>query len=719
MARGHFFRDLVAGLVVSLMAISFYVSCAALLFQGPLSMYLAQGVGMSLAGGALMSLAAFRTSSMPLASLGPEPATVPILAAMTAAIAAACSPAAALPTAVVALCIACLLIGLGWFLLGRKGAGDLVRYIPYPVIGGFLSAVGWLMVSGGAAVSQGASLTPTSILAMFREGPHAQLVVGTAVALAIWGSTLRFKHTLLIPGLIVASCLAVHAGLWAVGLDPATARAGGWLMPAFGLILPPSPLQPALFSAVDWGVVAAQSGLLAVSVAVSVIGLLLAESSLEVAFDTRADFNADLKLLGVINMVLAPLGGLQGGVSVSRSLATREAGAVGRLAGAVNGAACLGVMLVGGPVLALIPKPVLGGLLMFLGLGILKAWLYDGRKRLSRGDYAVVVAILLLTIAFGYLQAVIAGVVICCFDFAVSSARVGPVRRNFSRNEWPGSVERAASEVTLLRAQGERVRVVELQGTLFFGSIRRLGGELEALMTRSEAPIDLLVLDFRRVPAMDSSAAQALARVLKVAAAQGVALAYSGMSARVGAVLRSNGALPAGGPVEHGDVAQALASWEDGILRGAQHQLPRHPLQAWLAEEMGSPAQAQALLERLERVTLRPGEVLFRQGEGADALYLVEEGRLSVFLGDEGAEHRIRTVQAGATVGEMGLYREGGRSATVRADVDSAVLRVSKAGLDAIERELPALAIGLHRLFVRLLASRLEHANANARAQAA
>jgi len=712
-------RDLVAGLVVSLMAISFYVSCAALLFQGPLAIYLAQGVGMSLTGGALMSLAAFRTSSMPLASMGPEPATVPILGAITAAVAAGCTAAAALPTVVTALCVAGFLIGLGWYTLGRKRAGDLVRYIPYPVIGGFLSAVGWLMVSGGAAVSKGASLTPAALLGMARQGPPAQLLVGVAVALLIWGSTLRFKHTLLIPGLIVSSCLAVHAGLWWAGLDPATARAAGWLMPAFGVIMPPSPLQPAFFTAVDCGVLAAQSGLIAVSVAVSVIGLLLAESSLEVAFDTRADFNADLKLLGLVNIALAPLGGLQGGVSVSRSLANREAGAAGRLAGAVNGTACLAVMAVGGPVLALIPKPVLGGLLMFLGLSILKVWLFDGRKRLSRGDYAVVVVILLLTIAFGYLQAVIAGVVICCFDFAVSSARVGAVRRIFSRNEWPGSVERAAAEVLLLRASGERVRVVELQGTLFFGSIRRLGTELEALMTRTQAPLDLLVLDFHRVPAMDSSAAQALARVLKVAAAQQVRLAYSGASPRVRAVLRANGALPPGGPAEHEDVAAALAAWEDALLQAAQQQLPRDPLQAWLAEEMGSPERAQDLLARLERITLQPGDVLFRQGEGADALYLVEQGRLSVFLGGEGAEHRIRTVQAGATVGEMGLYREGGRSATVRAEVASAVLRVSKAGLDAIERESPGLAIGLHRLFVRLLASRLEHANAHARAQAA
>ena len=68
----------------------------------------------------------------------------------------------------------------------------------------------------------------------------------------------------------------------------------------------------------------------------------------------------------------------------------------------------------------------------------------------------------------------VVGVVVCCFDFAVSSARLGPIRRSFSRNDWPGRVERSARESATLSANGERLRIVELQGALFFGSIRTL-----------------------------------------------------------------------------------------------------------------------------------------------------------------------------------------------------------------------------------------------------
>jgi CRP-like cAMP-binding protein len=59
----------------------------------------------------------------------------------------------------------------------------------------------------------------------------------------------------------------------------------------------------------------------------------------------------------------------------------------------------------------------------------------------------------------------------------------------------------------------------------------------------------------------------------------------------------------------------------------------------------------------------------------------------------------------------MGVYLAARRSATVRASTSATVLRLKKTKLNEIEARSPTLAIALHRIFVRLLASRLEHAN--------
>ena len=78
----------------------------------------------------------------------------------------------------------------------------------------------------------------------------------------------------------------------------------------------------------------------------------------------------------------------------------------------------------------------------------------------------------------------------------------------------------------------------------------------------------------------------------------------------------------------------------------------------------------------------------------------------------------MRSIQACGTVGEMGLYRATPRSATVQAETDSVVLRMTRSTLLEIEVQAPELALALHRMFVRLLASRLAHANAQTTALA-
>lgn len=712
----HIFGDLVSGVVVSLVAIAFYISSGALLFQGPLAPHLATGIGAALAGGAVLALVSAWRGSIGLSSVGPEPATIPVLAGMTAAIASQASGPAAFPTVCVALGVVALLIGGSWALLGRFGAGDAIRYIPYPVIGGFLAAIGWLMFSGGMGVVLGRPVTLALAADLLTHGPGAQLVAGTAVAVTLWWSAQRIKHVLLLPGLIVLFTVLIHAWLRAQGLDLQTATAQGWLVQEFGQALPAWPLDATLWAAVDWSLLLRQSGAMLSAVIVSVIALLLSDSSLEVAFDTRADFNQDLKALGMGNVFLGLMGGLVGGISISRSLLNREAGAVSRFSGVVKGVLCVLAMLAGGPVIALIPKAVLGGILMYIGMGMLNAWLVDGRRRLARNDYLVVLCMMLLTMAVGYLPAVVLGVVVCCFDFAVASSRLGPLRRSFTRNEWPGKVERSAAQNDALDARGGTLRIVELQGALFFGSMRTLAAQLELLMYDVHRGGSLLI-DMQRVHGMDSSAAQAMARILKAAAKHGVALAFCSVSAPVRRVLAANGCLPAGGPPLWDDLDHAVRDWEDRTLAALPVQAD--PLAQWLQAELGSAGAALQLMGWLQKLTLQPGDVLFRQGDEADSVYLVQRGSLVASLQVGQERFKLRSIQSGGTVGEMGVYRARQRSATVQAEEPTEVLCMTRSTLQEIEARAPELAILLHRLFVRLLASRLEHANAQAKALSA
>jgi SulP family sulfate permease len=709
-------RDLVSGLVVCLVALSFYLSSAALIFQGPLAPHLSVGIGSAIAGGAILALFQAWKGSLRLASAGAEPTTLPIIATLTAAVAAQCTAATLLPTAVMALSLTALLAGATWFALGRFGAGHVIRYIPYPVIGGCLAVIGWLMFAGGIGVVLGEPFTLGRAARSPMSMAGAQLVFGLAIGTSIWWVTARVKHMLTLPALIAAWVAATHAWLWTHGIGIGSAREQGWLMREFALALPALPLSPAILPQVQWTVIANEAGTILSVVVLSVVSLLLSDSSLELAFDERADLNGDLKGLGLGNMAVALAGGLTGGLSISRSILNRDAGAATRMSGVIKALACLAAMLAGGPVIAMIPKPVLGGILIYLGIVLLKGWAIDGRKRLARRDHAVVLAMVALAVVAGALPALLVGVIVCCFDFAISSSRLGPVRRVFTRNEWPARVERSAPEARALRGAGGGLSCVELQGTLFFGSMRALGNRIEELINTTPT-MERLVIDFRRVPWIDSSAAQAMARLIKVGAKAGVAVALSGASPAVLGVLAVNGCITATGPAVFEDIDHAFTAWDEAVLAGTA-PAPR-PLEEWLAAELGSADAVARLMDWVEKITLEPGEVLCSQGDPADSMYLVQEGRLAATIAAHGGAFKVRAIQAGGTVGEMGLYRQTVRSATVRAEVPSVVLGVTREALHDIERRAPELAIALHRLFVRLLASRLDHANAQTAALAA
>ena len=706
-------RDLLAGLVVSLAALSFYISAASLLFQGPLAAEVPVAIGAALLGAVILGLVSAWRGSLPLASAGAEPAVVPVLAAITAGVAAQTQGAHALPTALAALALTALATGAAWWWMGRRRAGDLIRYIPYPVIGGFIGAVGWLMFTGGIGVATGSPFRLVDAPAWLQQQADARLAVGLLLGGALWWITRRRTHVLTLPGLLLGTALLIHAGLFLAGLDLAAARQRGWLPAAFAHTWPVWPGLPAVLGAVQWTVVAQQAGLMASAVIVATLSLLLSITSLEVAWDSRADLNRDLRALGAGNLLVGAAGGLVGGVSMSRSMLNRSAGASGRSSGVVLAGVCLLAMGWGGPLISLVPRPLLGGLLVYLGLGMLKTWLIDSRRQLPWRDHFTVVLMVGITAVAGFLPAVFVGILACCLDLALSSARLSPVRRIVAGPAWPGKVERHALQAEFLQAQHVRLRIIELQGLLFFGSAAQLTRQVEQLLADPLPPRRLLI-DFQHVNWVDSSAAQALARLFKQAQRHGTVVELSQVSAGLLASLRA--VTPAGEPLPrvHADIDAALSVIEDELLAG---QPPLGPqFGAWLSAALPTPDSRQQVLGYFEPLQLAAGDTLFSQGEASEALYLVQSGRLSAHVRAGEREVWVRAIHAGGALGEMGLFRATTRSATVRADETSVVLQLRRERLEAMQREVPELAASLYRQFLKQMATRVDQLTAQANA---
>ena len=214
-------RNVGAGLIASLLLLASAFSNGALIFSGPLQPFLGQGVAAALITTAVTTIFVALTSNFPSAIAGPVGNTAALLAAMMVTLAPVLSglpPDQALGLAVAGLGGAALLTGLALFALGWKRLGKLIRFVPYPVVAGFLAATGWLIVSGAIRMVTGVPIS-RSTLASFAE-PHIGFLLGSTViwAAALWLLTARLRNPLAVPLALVAATLLVHGVLTVFGL---------------------------------------------------------------------------------------------------------------------------------------------------------------------------------------------------------------------------------------------------------------------------------------------------------------------------------------------------------------------------------------------------------------------------------------------------------------------------------------------------------------------
>jgi len=156
-------------------------SFAALIFTGPLSQYIPQGIWIGLFTAVVVGAIVSLTSSYPGVIAIPQDRVAPILALMAASITTrmeSASPQEKCLGVMAAIAVVSLVTGLFLFLLGRLRLGNMIRYIPYPVIGGFLAGSGWLLVPGAWRVMTGRALTLEALPLLFRSDVLAQWLPG-------------------------------------------------------------------------------------------------------------------------------------------------------------------------------------------------------------------------------------------------------------------------------------------------------------------------------------------------------------------------------------------------------------------------------------------------------------------------------------------------------------------------------------------------------------
>src|SRR5262249_33849990 len=142
---------------------------------------------------------------------------------------------------------------------------------------------------------------------------------------------------------------------------------------------------------------------------VTCMSALLNTAALELTTRRDADLDDELGALGLSNILSSIFGGVVSCISLSRTTLAYETGARGRLAG-LAAAAFAGVILLIGPgFLGLVPKSVVGGLLLFMGFDLAGQWLGQSAKRLSKLEYATLLAVAATILFLGFIPGIIFG----------------------------------------------------------------------------------------------------------------------------------------------------------------------------------------------------------------------------------------------------------------------------------------------------------------------
>ena len=449
---------------------------------------------------------------------------------------------------------AVMLAGIFQIALGAFGIGQYIRLVPYPVVSGFMSGIGVIIIILQIDAFFGHS-SPSGTLSHLAYVPTALSDINfSALAVGVVTLAVAFnwptKWGTYVPGPLAALTVGT---LLSLGL-PA--------MPILGDI--PSGIPDIHLPVFE------QSAMLLVIEAAFILAVLGSIDSLLTSLvadnmtRTRHDSNQELIGQGIGNTVAGFFGGIAGAGATMRTVINIRSGGVTRLSGMLHSLVLMAVVLGVGSIAAVIPHAALAGVLVKVGMDIIDFSYLKRAHRGPRWDLVLMALVLGLTVFIDLITAVATGVVLAALAYVKQVAAV-QLEELASRPYSQASPE----ERSLLDRLGNQVTVFEFGGPLSFGAAADVGHHVRE---RYRDATHSIVLDFNRVPFLDVSAARAVETIAVDAHKAGKFVFISGMVSSVQETLAS-----LGGDTSIADDAHyetRLEALQAAAKRSDQHQAP-------------------------------------------------------------------------------------------------------------------------------------------------
>ncbi|MEN8690502.1 MAG: SLC26A/SulP transporter family protein [Desulfobacterales bacterium] len=623
---------------------------------------------------------------------------------------------------IVGLASACVLIGgVSQLLFGSLKIGNVVKYVPHPVVAGFMNGIAILLIWNQLNPLLGfeRGIFPANAFFGFTPANGFSLLIGLSTVIAVFLSRRYAKRIpSLLSGLLAGSAVYTLLTLFSVFSDR-------YAIPSVGELRATIPLPTAYLALFNYNLanipLSVYSKLVVYGVVLGMVGSMESLMS-SVAIDNlsgkRHDSNRELLGQGAGNMAASFFGALFSAGSIPRSSANYLAGARSKMSGAACSVLILVIFLTLAPLIGKIPLAVFAGIIISVGLNLFDRSTFrffrslfktvTARKEVA-SSLLVNLSVAAITVSVNLITAVLIGVGISTI-YSMVKMSTSVLRREYSARRVSSKRVRQAQQSRYLREHGRKILVFELQGPIFFGSADRLA----MLIEKKTAAAVYCILDMKRVNEIDTTGANILVRLHRVMDRQNKRLLISHLSGNpfLWGFLEATGAAGAIPKENFFEDTDAALEWaEDHVLAefSSEEDRRNYPLEETdLLLGFGS-HELENFRRELDRLEFRKGEELIREGEKNRDLYILTRGSVSVKINlpASNRKKRLFTFSAGVVFGEMALLDGNPRSAQVVAEEDSEVYRLSYDRFGVLCRENSVVAVKLLQNIAVVLSHRL------------
>lgn len=461
----------------------------------------------------------------------------------------------ALPTLLFLIAASTLIMGLLWLAIGYTGATRVVDFMPQPVVSGFLACIGWKVLKYAAKVSTGPAWYTWDAPGF--TWPFFMLLL-PAIPLGVPLYLLKRFHIgnpmVVLPFfLVVPMCV-----FWmAFGLQDQnnmqTMREIHWMFPDYPRADFWQIWTELKFEHIAWDCIPRCLPDMAIMILILILDSFLKLSSTKGALKVSVDMMHEMKVTGWENIIGALFVSAPGYPQVKFNLLSHGilGNVVDRKVGVIVGLFCGIMWLSGFMLVSILPRFLLGGLLLYAACPFLVDNLWTSYFHMSKMEYGAIWGIFCTVVigdiaglSFALLLAVVVGLVFSTIIFMVQYAQVSVIRHTYQGTDYQSKVVRTYWEEALISRVGGRSGFIQLEGFIFFASAAQLVDAVRDMIIRGgtekerkENRIRHLVLDFEFVTNIDYSGVVRLLELRRIVKNAGIALYISGL--REGGVMEN------------------------------------------------------------------------------------------------------------------------------------------------------------------------------------